>query len=180
MKLKKLIYFAETPIKTEFSDGVWGGLHGIAQISERILSNKKRHKEKTEFNGSHNFEIVKRSIIVTFISFAWIFFRASTLKEAFIYIWRIFTTWDFSVLFTQKIYNLGLNVVEFNILQMAVMVLIVTDLFKYLFGKKEFEFTNAQDKIFRWVFNVLLIAIIFEFGVYGADQVDQAFLYFQF
>lgn len=50
----------------------WGGIHGCAQIVEDIFGlNKKR-----------NFRYLSIAFVFLFVTFAWIFFRANTLREA--------------------------------------------------------------------------------------------------
>ena len=76
---------------------VWGGLHGLCLVVERILGIKK---EKQQTGG---FKTILR-IIVTFhiVAFIWLFFRNSSFENSLLMIERIFT--DFKPqLFTQVI-----------------------------------------------------------------------------
>jgi D-alanyl-lipoteichoic acid acyltransferase DltB (MBOAT superfamily) len=64
---------------------VWGVLHGIAQIIEKVFGLQKN-------NSSSKFKLLIR-ITFTFIiiNFAWIFFRMPTVDDAFNIIWKIIT-----------------------------------------------------------------------------------------
>ena len=64
---------------------VWGCLHGLAYAMTRPL-------ERTEWYRLRLPTMMKRSVVFCFVSFTWIFFRASTVADAWKIIHRIFTT----------------------------------------------------------------------------------------
>lgn len=57
---------------------VWGGLHGLAQISERWFGTKQGNKQETA-------AVTAGRIAVTFliVNFLWIFFRAGSFEDVF-------------------------------------------------------------------------------------------------
>lgn len=133
---------------------VWGGLHGIAQIIEKMLG----------LNKKHSTGLIKCiRIIITFViaNFAWIFFRMPTFEDAFFVIGRIFT--DYSGSFTPWLASClfaGLVVVkdladEFNI--------------------KRLQFLHSQYIIIRWGTYLFLIFMIMVFGVYGGQFIYSGF-----
>jgi D-alanyl-lipoteichoic acid acyltransferase DltB (MBOAT superfamily) len=80
---------------------VWGALHGLFQIAERSLFKGIKSPRITRINTDCNNSIPLNpcnlwtifSVIVTFIlvCFAWIFFRADTMRDAFVIIAKLTT-----------------------------------------------------------------------------------------
>ncbi len=64
---------------------IWGALHAVGRIATREL-------ERSDFYRQRIPRIVKQLTVFSFVTFAWIFFRAANLDDAFIIISRIFTT----------------------------------------------------------------------------------------
>lgn len=61
---------------------IWGGLHGFGLIVHKLfMSKRKKFGKKSE--GSQIGNIISVLITFIYVSFLWIFFRASTLKNAF-------------------------------------------------------------------------------------------------
>ena len=62
---------------------VWGALHGLARVLTRNL-------EATAFYNERVPKFVKRFFVFSFVTFAWIFFRAENLNDAWLIATRIF------------------------------------------------------------------------------------------
>lgn len=87
---------------------VWGLLHGLFQVIEKILGLQKKKESrlsstniessaiKPRYFSLKNRIITLARIILTFflITFLWIFFRMNTIEEAWIVIEKIFTSQD--------------------------------------------------------------------------------------
>lgn len=157
----------------------WGGVHGIAQVLEREIKERCNIKKKA-IKDRFAEQLFKQVTTVIFISFAWILFRANSFMEAMAYITRMFTTFDATVLFSHKIYELGLDVVEVGILIFSLFIMIVFDWGYYKFDKPEFKMIDTQGLAFKWVVNIVLICFIAVFGIYGSEGIDASFIYFQF
>ncbi|MRR19174.1 MBOAT family protein [bacterium] len=67
---------------------VWGGLHGVALVADRIWQRIFRGV-RTKSRAARIAGII---LTFNFVSFAWIFFRAGTMEEAGLMITQIFTT----------------------------------------------------------------------------------------
>ncbi len=61
---------------------VWGGLHGLAQILERLW--QPRHPEKKRRS------VVRVFVTFAFVTFAWLFFRADDMKDAIYVLTHLF------------------------------------------------------------------------------------------
>ena len=163
---------------------VWGALHGLYLILEIII---KPVKEK--FLQLSNLVKFPRlvgflEIVATFIlvDFAWIFFRANSISEAF-YI----------------VINLGKNLVNIFNLQylrnelltssivgvsksamiLIILAIILMEIVQYIQNKKNsFYIFDGKPKLVRYVWYYFLIFVILFFG-YSAHEA-KTFIYFQF
>ena len=119
---------------------------------------------------------------VTFVLvvFAWIFFRADSIRDALGVIKRIVTCQTPWVLFDGEIYTLGLDRIEMNILIVSLVILFLVDLVRYLKKQTLDVFLMSQNLWFEWFALIGLIVMIFIFGEYGPAFDPQQFIYFQF
>ncbi len=160
----------------------WGALHGAYQIVGRLtLPARSRLYEKLHVK-TESFSFKFFQIVFTFIlvDLAWIFFRADTIGQAFLYIQRIFTQVDIWSIFNGSIYTLGLERPEFHILLLAVVALFLVDLQKYKKNKRLDEALEGEMLGFRWLVLLLLLFAVVVFGAYGTAFDAQEFIYFQF
>lgn len=139
---------------------LWGGVHGIAQITEK-------HLNMATYPG-HNLVIKWGRMVLTFliVNFAWILFRAPDIATAFSYIGRIFTSFglpDFA----------GVGISGIFISAMALTILIFKEC------REEF-FPNSlpvlKTKIARWTIYVGLFCSILLLGMLDGGQ----FIYVSF
>ncbi|MCM1189187.1 MAG: MBOAT family protein [bacterium] len=161
---------------------IWGGLHGLYQIAGDVW---KPVREKITEKGKVKTEAVSYRfgrIAVTFCltAFAWIFFRAATLQDAFYYLQRMFTGWNPWVLFDQSLYSWGLDVVEFHILAVAMAALLAVDLIKYRKREDLGTFLRKQNLWFAWGVIILLVVGTAVYGEYGVNFDSKQFIYFAF
>lgn len=161
---------------------VWGGLHGLYQILGYELRGVKDRIGKRFHIRTDCFSYKLGQVLVTFglTAFAWIFFRADSLRNALGYIRRMFTKPDPWSLFNGELYNMGLDRVEMNVLFVSLLVLLLVDLVRY-FRKQQLDtFLAEQNLWFRWTVLLTLIAAVAIFGIYGPGYDAQQFIYFQF
>jgi len=64
---------------------IWGAVHALGRFCTRELESTSFYKEKVP-------KIVKQIFVFVFVTFAWIFFRAETIGDAWLIITRIFTS----------------------------------------------------------------------------------------
>lgn len=161
---------------------VWGGLHGVFQIVEDF-SKPLRVKvtEKLEVDTA-SFSYKFGQILVTFAltTFAWIFFRAETIGQAWTYIVRMFTKWNPWIFFDNGILRLGLDETELNILVLSLVLLLLSDILKYVKNMSVAEFLLKQCWWFRFAVLIGLILSVFVFGKYGVEFDSARFIYFDF
>lgn len=160
---------------------VWGLLNGTYQIIGGILK-PVRNKVINVLNlNTQNFshKLLRMSITFVLVDFAWIFFRASTIRQAFSIIKSMFTVYNPWVLFDESLYNCGLDRKHFTLMLICICILIFADALKYR-GIKIYETIEKQDFWFRWAVYITAIIGILVFGVWGSDYDISGFIYFQF
>jgi D-alanyl-lipoteichoic acid acyltransferase DltB (MBOAT superfamily) len=64
---------------------IWGALHAIGTMVTRVLEHSCWYNDRVP-------KWIKQALVFLFVCFAWIFFRAESLTDAWIIIGRIFTT----------------------------------------------------------------------------------------
>lgn len=152
---------------------VWGGLHAIYQI---IGDLKNKAAGKLGFIKKNIFSSKLLSIISTFIitDFAWLFFRADSIKAAFNMIQQSFTA-----LQSVKITSLGLDQWNLNILSFSILILFIVDILHE--NKIEiFKQVQNQGLWFRWLLYLGLFWFTILFGIYGSEYDTSSFIYFKF
>lgn len=155
---------------------VWGLLHGLFQVIEKILGLQKKKESKlssTDIESSalkpRYFSIKNRSIrvariILTFflITFLWIFFRMNTIEDAWIVIEKIFTSQD----------------MHFGICEKFIYVFIAIVFIKDLIDEIRPScnpFYHSKTWV-RWATYLFIFTSILLFGVFDAGQ----FIYARF
>lgn len=139
---------------------LWGCLHGVYQV----LGNVWR---KFVYKPTYNSIISKfcGTVFCFFmVAFAWIFFRANNVNDAFTIVGKIFT--DLGAPFIDK--------TTFFYSFMALFILIFKDLKDNFSWKANFMHSNYS--IIRFASSILLIVYILLFGSFESGQ----FIYFQF
>jgi D-alanyl-lipoteichoic acid acyltransferase DltB (MBOAT superfamily) len=64
---------------------IWGALHGLGRFCTRELERTSFYKERVP-------KVAKQLFVFVFVSFAWIFFRAATISDAWVIVTRIFSS----------------------------------------------------------------------------------------
>lgn len=129
---------------------------------------------------SRSYQWGKILITFCFVDFAWIFFRANSLRNSLEIIWRMFKRPDWWNLFNENIYTWGLDRKEFHIMILGLLVLLLVDLVKKLWGKRIDAFLSEECLWFRWTILLLLLFSCIVFGIYGQGYDASQFIYFQF
>ncbi len=161
---------------------VWGGIHGFYQVMEDVFSAPcARICEKLKIRTKcFSYQLLRTALTFCLIVFAWIFFRANSIRDAVHIIGRIGKKPSPWVLFNGDIYELGLDRIEVNILFFSLLLLVLVDLVRYVKKQTIDLFLMEQNLWFEWAVIILLICMLFVFGEYGPTFDAQQFIYFQF
>jgi hypothetical protein len=161
---------------------VLGCLHGVYQIVGDITQNVRKSARKI-LGIKQDSALYKLSqTIGTFIlvDIAWIFFRASGIKEAIGYIQHMILFWNPWAIWDTTLYTLGLTNYDWNILLIACLVLFFADTLRYQRSLRIDSFLWKQDVWGRGVCVLFLAIMIYVFGIYGVNYDGSQFIYFQF
>ncbi|MBE6072833.1 MAG: MBOAT family protein [Clostridium butyricum] len=158
---------------------LWGFLHGAFQVIENVLNPYKENWIKKFKININSFSYKFTQILFTFIlvNFAWIFFRANSIHDIKIIFKNMFINnpWIFT---DGSLFNLGLNVPEFVLVIISIIILILIDYLKTKFDL--LDKLSKQNLIFRWCIYIIAVLSILLFGVYGSGYSVQQFIYAQF
>jgi len=139
---------------------IWGGIHGVAQVIEKLVYGKRI---KTIENKISVANVLRVLLTFSIVSFAWIFFRLSSIDEVFTVIAKIFN--NRGHLFVEPTLFMALC---------SLLLLVLKDSFDQ-FGAKVRLF-NSKYAVVRYLSIAILIVYILLFGVLEGGQ----FIYFQF
>lgn len=145
-----------------FTFMIWGALHGFYLVVEKYLGLAKE-KEKSSLGIRNGLKILFTFILV---NFAWIFFRANSLSDAWVIISKIFTEIN-TPLFTRWEVFAGATI--------ALIIFFVKEISEEFLPQK-FSFPDNSLTWVRLSAYTLLISVIILFGVFDASS----FIYFQF
>ncbi|WP_309547117.1 MBOAT family O-acyltransferase [Spirosoma foliorum] len=151
---------------------IWGGLNGLYLICENTL---KPITRRISQSLGHS---VSKSIglILTFslVCLAWVFFRASTVDDAFYIVTHLFSNIRASLKIITTT-NLGTTKYEWVV---AILALITLFTIEYLQGKQWFRnWLNYQPIYIRLSLYYTLVMLIILFGAFSNQE---QFIYFQF
>lgn len=160
---------------------IWGGLHGVYQIiGDLIKPIRNKIDSLLGFDRERLAEQVV-NITVTFLlaAFAFIFFRADSARIALKAIKSMFTDYNPWIFVDGSIYNCGLDVKNFRMLLVCLLILLFADICK----KNKIivrDIIIRQNMWFRCIVVAVTIAFILTFGIWGSNYDAASFIYFQF
>lgn len=67
----------------------WGAIHGTGLALERARADARRARGLPEGARTAGARALRRAGVIAFVSFAWVFFRAASISDAFGVLWRL-------------------------------------------------------------------------------------------
>ncbi len=167
---------------------VWGLLHGFYLVIENLLSPiEKKAIKKYSLGKSQIIKILR--VIVTFnlVSFAWIFFRSNSIKDALYIISHLFVNLPSQLvklnlstisipLIKELIHPLLLGQGVLQIVAIIIMLVVFSIYSIWEDPKLEKGISYIRSNLLRWSIYYALIIITLIFGIYNPSQ----FIYFNF
>lgn len=151
---------------------IWGALHGFYLVIALVTQNSRDslNKKLGFYKGSILLKWAQCASVFILVTFAWIFFRAKNINDAFIIIKNSFK-FD-SEKITESVFGFSLNQLYYGFFFIGLLLTI-----EWLMrGKKVREYISEKPLIMRWSIYVVLILFILNFGIFG----NNTFIYFQF
>ena len=161
---------------------LWGGLNGLYQvIGSLLMPVRDKLRNLLGINKDKlGYKVAGAFITFVLVDFAWLFFRADSLSDAFAMVHQMFAVKNPWVMFDHSsIYQCGLDDVNFKLLQISVMILLFADICKKK-GVVIRKVILEQDYWVRWIVIPLVICFVLVFGVWGPSYNEANFIYFQF
>lgn len=146
---------------------IWGGIHGTAQILEKVTGLDKPKK-------SNAGKVLSWFFVFIFCNLAWVFFRADSMKDALFVIYHaVAGITDINSYLTTSI---GLEKETFLFICMLILIVAVYD---YISLKKDIIEELHNMSLVKSVFIEYAIAICIVYALINSTGANQ-FVYFQF
>ena len=148
---------------------IWGGIHGVLQILEDVISPGLREK-----NPEH--KILRRLIVLALVTFAWIFFVSNSVEDAFYVISHMGAGIASPVSYVIKgLVEIGLDRDSLILICGSIFLLAIYDYVSLT--KDVIECIGKCNVLVRWSIYVLFALVLVFFSQKG---VAKEFVYFQF
>ncbi len=156
---------------------VWGCLHGLYQIIGLSTDKfRKRITDRLHIDRSSGIYRIWQSVIVFILAgFAWIFFRAPSLKTALSYILSMISLGNFHIFTDRTLLMLGWTMSDWIIALAAIVSLFTVSYFKE--HGENIGILLAQKVPVKYICFLILIVFAAVFGIYGPEYEASAFIY---
>lgn len=156
---------------------LWGGIHGVYQIAEELLSPvflrvcEKIHVRMHTFS----WKLLRMIRTFIFVDIAWVFFRAESIEMACRILKRSLLLSNSGLILNHGLFQLGLDERNMVILSLSLIVILIVGIMREK-GIHVLEWLSKQNMIFRYaVYWSAVVSIVFSMDITG-----QEFIYFQF
>jgi alginate O-acetyltransferase complex protein AlgI len=151
---------------------IWGALHGVFMVIS-VLWNKANFYLHAAFSlPAHVARALKVFTTFNLVCFAWIFFRANSLSDAFYIIQHLFANLEINASL------INLMAIGWYDLLIALLAILIMEVVHY--GQRRYgdlrEVIRRQPVWLRWLLYYALVLAIFMFGKFGAGE----FIYARF
>jgi len=145
---------------------IWGALHGLFTVGYIFIS-PYLPKASTNPIIKKLQSLIGIGLTLVVVTFAWIFFRANTVEDAFTLIRNLSS-------FGAKPF-IGDRISNFAHCILAILILFLVE-YKLEYLPEKFNLFTAKNRMVRWASISLVIFLIILLGVFNGGQ----FIYFQF
>lgn len=158
----------------------WGGLNGIYMIlGDMTRKGRNRLKEKLAVKTDcFSYRLWQRFFTFAAVDFAWLFFRADSLRNALGIIHKILFSFQPESFINRSLLTMGLDLYDWLLMGIVFLIWLVADVLRERMSL--YEELKKQNLLFRYLIFLAGFFGILVFGVYGPDFSAGSFLYFQF
>ena len=148
---------------------VWGAMHGIFQILEGLIF--KRKTETMHFST----RLFRMALTFALVSIAWVFFRSYGVREALGILLRAVRPGQAGILFTDRLYTMGMDARNLRIFLIAVILMVCADVWQYRHGDLMEKYLSQHI-----VLRILIVWVILFFVILSVNLSGTEFIYMQF
>ena len=148
---------------------VWGAMHGIFQILEGLIF--KRKTETMRFST----RLFRMALTFALVSIAWVFFRSYGVREALGILLRAVRPGQAGILFTDRLYTMGMDARNLRIFLIAVILMVCADVWQYRHGDLMEKYLSQHI-----VLRILIVWVILFFVILSVNLSGTEFIYMQF
>ena len=146
----------------------WGALHGIYQVIGDMIKSTNKTKGIVR--------VLKSIIVFVLVDYAWLYFRANSLKQGFEFTAQMFENFNAYELASGWIFSAGMNKIQLLFWILVAALVFVFDIFMYK-DIDMFEKLSSQKTIVRWLVYIFAIGIILIGALSGLGRNVGAFIY---
>jgi len=147
---------------------VWGGLHALFYLLENWGDKLLYYFSMDKIKKYKTYKLFKIVMVFLLVCFAWIFFRANSISDAFLISIKIATDWN-------AIIYQGSSTVTFVLSILLILFLLVVQLLQYFKIASLYFSKPKTSPAFQFMWYILLLLGITLLGISS-----NAFIYFQF
>lgn len=150
---------------------IWGCIHGLYLIiGEITLPIRSRISSILYLDKLHVISIISKTLVTfVLVSFAWIFFVASSVSDAVYTSLSIISIDHYSILDIRSLLSLGLDIYDVGVAFISIVILFIYELIINIY--KELRLYRT-----KWITYIIIILFVLGFRYANTN----AFIYFQF
>jgi alginate O-acetyltransferase complex protein AlgI len=147
---------------------VWGALHALYYVAEHWGDRLMERLKILSWKATKGYVLVKMLVVFILVCYAWIYFRAASIGDAFLISERLFSAWE------GRVY-LGASTVTFVLSCLLMGLLFVVQVLQYK-GVSSLYFSKS--KVPTLLQGIWYVALLLGVALLGISS--NAFIYFQF
>lgn len=151
----------------------WGLMHGFLSVIDSFL-------ETLHVWDAKIMKIIRRILVFCSVSLAWVLFGSGSLSSALRYIKYMFLGNDIDYTISKEMELLEMSHYQLWIMIIAVVVLIVMDVFSSVKNSDLPELIAEMALPVRLLIFYILLVLLLVYGVYGASEQVIGFMYMDF
>ena len=160
---------------------LWGGINGLYLVLYDIFKNMGKniiYKLRIDTSAC-GWKILSRLITFLLADYAWIYFRAGGLKQAFHIQQAIWKDFHPAYIFSEPCWSIFGSYTNLLTILISLILVLIIDYFQYK-GIDWKKTVLRQQIVYRWFIYMALVFTILIFGAFGTGNEQTQFIYFQF
>lgn len=160
---------------------IWGLIHGLYQVVSSLTEKFRREIQDFFRVKKESLRMRPFKVLMTFfwVDFAWLFFRASSVSEAYKIIKCIAGNFDLRYTISEETYLLGMSKERFVILLFELVIMLLIDILHEKGGSIR-RWLNKRPVVLRWGVYMVILLVLLTGAIYNYGIDASTFIYAQF